>query len=158
MKTVVVILVVLLGLAGGGYWLAEYAFTPNAGRLIGYAIGNNELHVCITGEMTNLDPPRLSNMIPQWPEWVHDHFELRDSAGQRIELSRAGTSAVISAADAKLPAFFITASLKAGTQYTLDYLPVRTEKQRYRLTVTAAPDGHQFERTYFPPVGETAGR
>lgn len=158
MKQLMIALVVFLVLAAAGYWLLEREWSKDRGPQIGYALGNPtagdvELHVVVSREMSMIEKPRLTQSgAQQWLDWVKEHFDLRDAAGQQIPLARSGTSIVINEHEAFNPEFYVWARVHAGTTYTLDFIPVAGQPKRYRRTFTAAAEGQKFERDYFETV------
>jgi hypothetical protein len=158
MKQAVVATGIILVLAALGYWGLHREWTKDRGHQIGYALGNPvngdvELHVVVSRQMTLTQGPRaVGGGVGSWVDWVKEHFELRDAAGQQIPMNRSGTSTVINEREAFNPEFYVWAHVRGGTTYTLDYIPVFGQPKRYRHTFTAAPEGQKFERIYFETV------
>ena len=100
MKQLVIGVVIILMLAGLGFWLLNREWTKDRGPQIGFALGNPidgelELHVVVSRQMTMIQEPRVSTSgAQQWLDWVKDHFDVRDAAGQRLALNRSSTSIV----------------------------------------------------------------
>lgn len=155
MKQMVAVVVVVAVLAVVGYTLLMREAERDDGFLVGFAVGSmngptGELHVIISREMTNIGPPRRSpNGTVLWQEWAGDHFDLRGADGQSIRLVRAGTSSIIRDYQSFNPEFFLTAVVRVGDTYTLDYIPETGQPRRYRYTFTVPPDGLAFSRQYF---------
>lgn len=159
MKQAMIGAAVILMLAGLGYWLLQREWTKDRGHQIGYALGNPnngdvELHVVVSRQMTLIQGPRPTpgGGSQSWVDWVKEHFDLRDAAGQQIPMSRCGTSTVINEREAFNPEFYVWAHVRAGTTYTLDYIPTFGGSKRYRHTFTVPPEGQKFERIYFETV------
>lgn len=158
MKQALIGAAVILAVGFGTYAWLRHEWTKDRGHQVGWAIGKmnkdrGELHVIVTREMTIIEGPRgMLGGAPQWQDWVKDHFELKDAAGQRVQMNRAGTSTVINEREAFNPEFYVNAGVRIGTTYTIDYIPVVGQPKRYRHTFTVAPEGKEFERIYFPTV------
>jgi hypothetical protein len=150
--------VILVACTVGYYWLHHY-WSQDQGHLIGVALGNPrdgkvELHVVVSRGMVRAQAPPVAGRggAILWDQWTRDHFDLRDSAGKAVEMTRMGHSTLISDQKACNPEFFLQAWLRAGERYTLDYVPVSTDPQRYRHPFTVPPEGRPFERAHFALV------
>ncbi|HQL55087.1 MAG: hypothetical protein KA383_17630 [Phycisphaerae bacterium] len=153
------VLVLLVGgLVAYGVRHLRAQFSGAEGFPVGFALGNAgsnsiELHVAVTHDMVKADPPTITpNGVLLWNEWVPQHFELRDAAGQSVRLNRAGTSVVINERKAFNPEFYLVARLTPGTTYSLDYIPYVGENKRHRHTFTATAAEQPFQRLIFETI------
>lgn len=150
---------VILGLLCGGAWYGMYLMNKDTGYLVGYAIGqpdeNNQvqLQILTPNSMVLLDgPPITPEGHEDWPQWMKDHYTLKDSAGTEYTLDRIGrTSGDIrqTVADKANAEFICGTRIPAGGQYTLDVSPVLAEGKKYTLTFTAEPT--EYKRVNFLP-------
>lgn len=161
MKQAMVAVVILIALVFAGYHFMEKEVTKDRGHQVGFAIGLPrgdliELHVIVTRQMVTTEPPIAKGDagVPDWIEWVNQHWCLRDANGTKLTMNRAGTSPIIADQKAFNPEFFVKADLQKGASYTLEYVPYRAGTSCYRHAFTASPDGQPFQRLYF----ETAPR
>jgi len=115
-----------------------------------------QIHVGIPPLVPVADP--LDNNIKDfssWDEWVDLHFQLFDADGERIPLSRMGTSGLmLDDRIAGAPEFVIWAELKRGEPYHMDFMPVRKEGKLYRLEFTAPLEPKKVGRPAFQFVPE----
>jgi len=156
----IIILLVLMGvLVTGGYTFLQHQMMRDQGRLIPVAfgvVGNDtiEMHVAISDMMTLRDPPKVATRGRiLWKEWIEAHFVLRDDSGNRMAMRRLGTSALMMDNNAAgSQKFCLTATLKQGANYTLDYIPKSGGSSRYRHTFTAPSEPKDVWRLRFEPL------
>jgi hypothetical protein len=158
MKQALIGAVIILMVGGVGFWVLHHEWTKDRGQQVGFALGKSQggqvdLHVIVSRDMTLVEGPALApSGAIMWLDWVKDHFDLRDDAGQPVPMLRAGTSTLINEREAFNPEFYVTAKLRAGTAYTLDYIPHVGQPKRNRHTFTAPAEGQAFQRIYFKTV------
>ncbi len=159
MKKLLVGMFLFAAAVGVGVIFLENEWHRDRGEQIGIAAGNPsseslELNVVISRQMVTRDPPAhvAESGAVLWQEWVPAHFELTDQAGQRVSMQRAGTSSIINPRKAFNPEFYLTARVKPGGTYTLDYIPTVGATQRYRYIFTVPPEKMKYERVYFEPA------
>jgi hypothetical protein len=116
--------------------------------------GLYEMHIGVDFGMTRTEGPRLSRVGSlMWDEWIEDHFELLDSAGQRVRLSRANNSRLMPAS--KLPGtfeFYLSAPIQQEAAYQLTYTPRREELRKYRHKFIAPVGQKDPLREWFTAV------
>ncbi len=140
----VVGLLVLAGVVVGMWWGASKVTTQDS-FLVSLAFGfpkddEIEMHVVISMGMTALEAPRLDPLKGKvnWEGWVTDHFELRDPAGEVVQLFYKSGSDVIPGNKIRGAAEgYLFARVKKGVEYTLDYTPKRAESTHFTHTFTA---------------------
>ncbi len=117
-----------------------------------------QMHVGIRSGMLRQDPPRMARKGKKLlREWIGEHFVLRDKSGERVQMGRLGTSAMINESRASSAVeFSLTADLKKGEEYTLDYIRVLStvKPKRYRYAFTAPSEAEAVWHKRFPPVEE----
>ncbi|MCH8250882.1 MAG: hypothetical protein IID36_00365 [Planctomycetes bacterium] len=161
MKGLITLAVIGLLIAMGAiYATGEWAF-QDSGHLIAFACGNPsgdtvELQVAIPYRMTRLDPPRLdpqTGRFVRWSQWIEEHFELNDAAGNRIPLRRSNFANLIPQRKVGTPDFYLSGSLPADSSFSFDYLPIGiAQSKRYRYEFSITEEGRPFERVAFELV------
>lgn len=147
-------------LLGFGYWMVVLVGNEDPGVHLALAFGNPtedeneiEMHVVVGVVMAAVDRTRTDKTIPTWPEWIADHFDLTDAAGNTLELARTNFSSVITADQVVgTHEFFMKVKLKVGQPYTLDYTPVVAKGQTYRYTFTAPAAPETVKQIQFKPI------
>jgi len=157
MRTLVILLILGVCLFGGIWWLTMQA-SQDPGHNLGLAFGKVEgdtieMHMVIFGRTVRLDPPRVDLRTNQelWSEWVQNHFELKDSKGERVKLKRQMDSIVIQAKDitAGTPEFYLIGQLKKGERYDFDYIATLADGLHYRYSFTAPDEDVKLSRPMF---------
>ena len=116
-----------------------------------------QMHLSVPILTYRRDPPRPGPKdLPLIKEWIEDHYILRNAAGERTKLQRHGSSGLVEQSRASSAAeFFLMATLKKGTSYTLDFIPILGESNRYRYEFTAPHEPEEvFSRIFVPVKGE----
>lgn len=149
--------VALLGVAIiAGYFVLTGEMAEEQGPLVGVAFGlpendTIEVHLVVSGSMVRVDPPRMDlrgNIL--WDEWVEQHFQLRDEAGQPIKLIKQNASAVIPDHKAGgTPEFYLFARIKQSTKHNLSYRQVLSEGKAYQFDFTAPQEATDIRRVAF---------
>lgn len=139
------------------YFAVSRETAQDPGRMIPIGLGNAtptsvDLHLAVGIGMPRRDGPKLVHGVIQWDKWVEEHFELRDASGTRVPFRRNNFSRIIPEPTAGTPEFFLHATLKPGTTYTIDYIPVAGDPTRYRYKLTAPSENTGPERVVFAPV------
>jgi hypothetical protein len=152
----VVGLVIVVGCVAGGWYLLGRA-SEDPGFPMGIAFGNPhdgtiELHLVVELGMVRTEGLKAhpAGGLETWDDWIADHFDLRDSAGTKLQLTKDGWSDVIGQDQAKNPEFFLKGKLKAGESYTLKYIPRRAGLVKHRHSFTAPATAQKFQRVFFP--------
>jgi len=163
MKSMVVLAVlaflVLIGLLG---WL-QYESNRDHGHLVAFACGNPregtlELQIVVSMRMVRLDPRRFkeNGKLQTWREWVEEHFELRDAAGEVVPLKRAHFANLITQSKVGTPDSYLLANLQPNADYSLDYRPIGPiEGRSYRVTFNTEAEGLPFARRQLDLVPES---
>ena len=150
----------LAAMAAGLLWwiLAQPGKDQGMGLAMAYGNvkddGSIEVVTAIDMPMTIRDGPRLDERGNQmWPEWVTDHFSLRDASDTPVELTRIGHSPLV---DERYvggaPDFYLQAMLRIGAKYTFDYRPKLSGAKVYRLVFTAPAEKQRVARPTFELV------
>ncbi|MGD8450533.1 MAG: hypothetical protein PVJ57_01835 [Phycisphaerae bacterium] len=163
MKPRAIIGLVIVAACGLGAWYVYSQTKSDPGFAIGLAMGNPEsgdieLHVVVAMAMTMQD--KLTSVTladgtvsrQTWPEWIAEHFVLRDDSGQKIELRKEGWSNLIKERQALNPEFYLVGKLKSDVRYTFDYIPSRDSSVRHRYAFVAPAEAQPFERVYFETI------
>ena len=153
-------------------WIVHYMGTDK-GTLIGVAFDSArsdsiEIHWAVPMGMLKVEGPRVDEgktvtrkdgstyQVParvHWDEWVTEHFQLRDSSGKTVELSRKSYSKQFDGAKGySLVEFFLVGKLTPGREYKLDYKPKRAEAKCYRRALAAPKGDTKAKRLTFEPV------
>ncbi len=155
---VFVVLLTICCFAGGLYF--GYQTSKDQGHQLAMAFSDVSAEImqvqCGVGtSLTMFDPPKTNSRgVPLWPEWIDDHFTVRDADGKKLLFRRMGTSRLfLDDRAAGSPEFVLHVDLKKGETYTFDYLEVRGEDKLYRyvLTIPNEPEKvrrHLFERCF----------
>lgn len=156
MKGLIVLVVIAILVAIIGFRFTSSSKTVES-KPIGVAAGKATNGVCkfdmvISMGMARGEGPRVKGGVPDWNEWISEHFILTDNSGTRVEMKRANFSDLISDKDAMNPDSFLTAQIKPSVGYVLDYKPMRDDPRRYRFEFTVQPDGRPFSREFFVPI------
>jgi len=161
MKGIVILIIFLCICAFIGSMLLtrEVMRDPGVPLAVAYGMPGDDtiqIHVGVPPLVPVADP--LDNNIEDassWEEWVDLHFQLSDVAGNRIPLTRIGTSGLmLDEKAAGAPEFVLWAEVKKGERYLLDFVPIRAEGKRYRLSFTAPLESKKVGRPAFEPVPE----
>lgn len=159
MKALIAFLVVgVIVVIAFGWWYAIGA-AADAGFRIPFACGKGrsgalEVHVAVAMQMTALEPPRVDPVsgAVYWTEWVDEHFELRDASDQLVRLQRNNFSSLIPEGKVGSPDFYLIGQIQEGTRYTFDYIPIKTNPERYRYEFMVSGSGQEFGRVHFAPL------
>lgn len=113
--------------------------------------GEMPMHVALPIAIQGTDPPKLlpSGRYQDWNEWIDDHFDLTDAAGKDIKIGRIAHTKLIGEQDAGNVECYLDLRVKPGAAYTLDYIPVSTAPDKYRLEFTAPSAATDPERIQF---------
>ncbi|MEM1108208.1 MAG: hypothetical protein AAGH99_05895 [Planctomycetota bacterium] len=141
-----------------GIFFGLKVINADSGQLVGYAIGqpdaNNEyeLQIVVSLMATAFDGPTqlTSSGKPDWNHWLSVHFVLKDDAGNTVDLRKGGfKSKDINEMQAGTAEFIALGKLAVGKTYTLTYIPVVGEPEKYTKEITAA--AKEFRRENFEP-------
>lgn len=153
-----VVWTLILGSLGLSLFFGMQMVTGDQGRFIGHAVSAPDANdeVQLQGIATLLDaadgPSQfLANGTPDWDAWLVDHYRLRDSAGNPVEMTRGGgfRSQGIKESDAGTAELIWLAQLKAGDTHTLTFIPVVGQKEQYSREIPAVET--EFSRVNFEP-------
>lgn len=159
MKNLIVLFVIGLLIFSAVYYVT-FKTSEDPGQNFGLAFGNAdgdaiEMHTVIFGLTIRRDPPRvdLKTGTTYWDEWVQNHFQLTDAAGNPVPLKREMGSSVIQGKDIKAgtPEFFLVAVLKKGAKYDFDFVPYRGSPDVYRYSFTCPSQDETIRRPLFKP-------
>ena len=162
MKGAKVLAIVGLAVGCGLYLYTQVWVAEDPGHLIAYACGNPkegqvQIQVAVPYRMTRLDPPRVDEKgeFITWEQWIAEHFEIRNAAGELVHMQQAHFANLIPEAKVGTPDFYAVGSLAAGSPYTFDYLPLGiAQSKRYRHAFSVTDTGKPFERAHFGYVDE----
>ncbi len=164
MRSVVIAGLLFVVLATGIHMLFLREMGKDQGREVLVAFGvpmgdTIQMHVGIKVGVLFRDPPRVDAKGRRLlKEWVAEHFFLREKSGERVNMKRLGTSAMIESARAAAAVeFSLEATLKQGAEYTLDFTPDTTEPKRYRYEFTAPSEEEEAWHKKFLPAEEEDG-
>lgn len=116
--------------------------------------GDMQMHVSIPPMIAHKDPPRVNSRgVSLWKDWVADHFQILDESGQSIRLQRLGTSGLLGDQSGASD-FALWTELKQGKSYTMDFVPIRDEENRYRFAFEVPVEATKPYFTTFEPVEE----
>lgn len=161
MKSLVILALIVIALFAAVSWWLMHETMSDQGTWVAFAFGNEsadeiEVHIPVDMGMTMRERPKFTDKGDlHWEEWVAEHWQIMDEAGEPLPIQRMGHSLIISDEKARSnPEFYIKAKLKTGKQYTIEYKPKRAEKLRYRHTLTAPAEAQKVTRLQFPPYEE----
>lgn len=148
----------MLIVALSGMFYGMKALNADSGQLVGYAISapdaNNEseLQIVVSLMTTAMDGPTqfTASGKPDWEHWLDGHFVLTDDTGNVIDLKKGGfKSKDIDEMKAGSAEFIALGKLDAGKTYTLDFIPVVGQPEKYTKTIKGA--AKEFRRENFEP-------
>lgn len=148
----------MLIVALSGMFYGMQVLNADSGQLVGYAISapdaNNEceLQIVVSLMTTAMDSPTqfTASGKPDWDHWLTDHFVLTDDAGNVIDLKKGGfKSKDIDEMKAGSAEFIALGQLEAGKTYTLDFIPVVGQPEKYTKTIEGS--AKEFRRENFDP-------
>lgn len=157
MKTIVILLVLLVLVAGGMYLWFNREAAIDRGLLVSHGFtepsdGASEIHVEFTEDMVRSDPP------PGWPDeavdwktWTKAHFELRDSSDQPVDVGHVVSSPVAVEHRGSPAVGFATGAVTVDAAYTVVYIPVASQSKRYILKFTVPATEMYAKQIYFVP-------
>ncbi len=157
----------LIGVVGIGvtFWLMKEC-TSDQGISITLACGNPNdgtvaMHAAMDMGIMRREGLRQAPDVSEdvlWREWLDEHFQLRDAAGESVHIERVGQSLLINVNKMPgAPDFFLTARLRSGETYSFDYKPWRAKATKYRHTFVAPADKTEMKRWNFE-LAEGPGR
>ncbi|MFH1745859.1 MAG: hypothetical protein ABIG44_02330 [Planctomycetota bacterium] len=166
MQKVIIWIVVLAFVCCLGAWALKSFKSEETSFVIGFAIGNLfedqlEMHIIVSPDITGVEGQRRiplasgGNSVQTWDEWIAEHFNIIDSAGQKVTFRKVGFSNLITEQQAHSPEFFISGKVRARETYTVEYIPFAREILCYRQTVTVTAEGQPFKRHDFPMADKT---
>jgi hypothetical protein len=83
-----------------------------------------EMNVAVSMFLPRKDPPKFKDNIPQWDQWVAEHFQVVDSSGAKVPLQRANSSSLLSDRQSGgTPECWLKARLKPGGSYVFTFIP-----------------------------------
>ncbi len=160
MKGLIVLVLIGVAVVVGFIWSAS-RMSADPGRTIALVFGvpdeeTIEIHAAVAPGMVAAEGPRMDrNGNVLWDEWIAEHFDLRDEAGDKVPMHRRNFSDLIPANKVVgTPEFYVAAKLRIGGRYTFDYIPLVRVGKRYRHTFTAPEDDTSVKRPNFGPVSE----
>lgn len=148
----------MLILALSGMFYGMKVINADSGQLVGYAVStpdaNNEceLQIVVSMMTTAMDAPTqfTASGKPDWNHWLTGHFTVTDDAGQTVDLKKGGfKSQDIDEMKAGTAEFIALGQLDADKTYTLDYIPVVGQPEKYTTTIQGATK--EFRRENFEP-------
>ncbi|MEO0513907.1 MAG: hypothetical protein AAF086_01255 [Planctomycetota bacterium] len=148
----------MLLVALSGMFYGMKMLNADSGELVGYAISapdaNNEceLQIVVSLMTTAMDAPTqfTASGKPDWEYWLDGHFIVTDDAGNTVDLKKGGfKSRDIDENKAGTAEFIALGTLEAGKTYTLDYIPVVGQPEKYSMTIQGA--AKEFRRENFEP-------
>lgn len=138
MRGLVGLAIVGLVAIGGMYYLMNEA-SKDPGIPVAFAVGNHDgekmqAHLCVQPGMTMTEGPRrdLRGTV-YWDEWAEEHFKVVDEKGERAPITfRAGSNLISEQKAGGVPEGFLSANIRTGGDYTIDYKPRKGESKTYR--------------------------
>jgi hypothetical protein len=156
-KTIVIMLVLLVLVAGGMYLWFNRAAAIDRGLLVSHgftepADDKSEIHIEFTEDMVRSDPPRgWPDEAVDWKAWTKAHFELRDSSDQPVDLGHVVSSPVAMDHRGSPAVGFATGGVTVGASYTAVYIPNASQATRYSLKFTVPATEMYAKQVYFVP-------
>jgi hypothetical protein len=156
-KTIVIMLVLVVLVAGGMYLWFHREASIDRGLLISYGFtepsdGQSEIYVEFTQEMVKSDPPPgWPDEVIDWKTWTKGHFELRDSSDQPLDVGHAVDTSVATDHMGSPAAGFAKGEVTVGASYTVLYIPIASQAKRYSLNVTVPSTKTYAKQVYFLP-------
>lgn len=157
MKTIVILLVLLVLVAGGMYFWFQREASVDRGLLISYGFtepfnGQSEINIEFTEDMVKSDPPQgWPDAAVDWKAWTRGHFELRDGSDQPVEVGHVVSSSIASDHRGSPAVGFAKGDVTVGASYTAVYIPIASQAKRYSLKVTVPPTKTYAKQIYFVP-------
>jgi hypothetical protein len=144
----------IIAMLGGTYWVLSLAVSQEPELLVPVGFGEPrgdhvEFNFAVSMMMPRRDPPKLHNGVVLWNEWVADHFTVQSDDGERLTLRRSDFSKAIPSQVAGTPEFFLIGTLESGVAYTLEYVPLLGEPERYRYEFVAPTEPRPAARVVF---------
>jgi len=151
--------ILLLGGLGAGVLYTIKVMNEDPGYMVGYAFGGAsdatiDMHIVVTLAAPMKDAPPLgADMEPDWPQWITDHYDVRDASGNAVSFRRNISSTAIRESDIKggLPDSYLIGELQQGTTYTFKYTPIVGEPETYIYEFVAPSANEKFSRKTFTP-------
>ncbi|MEM8738164.1 MAG: hypothetical protein AAGG38_06760 [Planctomycetota bacterium] len=139
-----------------GIFLGLQAINKDSGRLIGYAIGEADAQqkcqlqilIPLTAKIDSPVTTYKPNGKPDWDHWLNTHFIITDPSGQTVTLRQGKSkSADIDTMQAGTAEFIALGELDAGQTYTVDFIPVVGQPEKYSSAFVG--QGKAFRRETF---------
>lgn len=154
MKGLLVLLVLALAFAGVIFWYTQKQMEKMPDEYIAIAFGQPtddqiKMDVAISIAMPRREYPRFDPITGAvyWQEWVDEHFDLRDGAGNKVMFQRQSMSQLMSDQEVGgSPEFFLTGMIKKNANYTFVYIPVLALGEQFRYEFTAPAEDTNMER------------
>jgi hypothetical protein len=155
MRALITVLVIV-GACGAAFYFMLAKVNEDPGFAIPVAFGapvgsEVEMNVAVSMLMPRREGPKLVRADLLWDEWVADHFDLRDTAGNKVAFVRSNFTQLMTEREAGgTPEFYLITKLRPGQAYTFDYTPVMPAP-RYRYAFTAPTAAKRAEWLTFKP-------
>lgn len=154
-----IVWVMILGALGGSVFYSVGMMNQDRGYPVGLAFGRAdgttiELHIVVPLSMPMIDPPPLTaGFKPDWPQWIVDHYDVRDAAGNAVTFRRNINSTVIKEHEVRFPPdCYLIGQVTQGTTYTFELIPKLGEPEKYKYEFTAPSVKEAFSRKTFEPA------
>ena len=159
MATKALVWVLILGSLGLSVLYTIKVMNEDTGRLVGFAFGGAsgstiDMHIVVPLAAPMIDGPPLGvDMEPDWPQWIADHYDVRDASGNAVSFRRNINSTAIRESEVKggLPDSYLIGELQQGTSYTFTYTPIVGEPEKYKYEFVAPSAKEPFSRKNFDP-------
>jgi hypothetical protein len=160
MKGLIILTLVVI-LVGAGIWVGVIRSTmSDQGTIFLVVMGNPnektvEFDVCVELGMAHMANPRLDERNePKWDEWIDEHFEMKDPAGNKAPHIRVAHTMLVDENKVKhLPEFYVQYQIENGKDYTLDFIGGREGNVHYRYKFTASDKYGPTRETSVPVEG-----
>jgi len=151
-----IVWLMILGALGGSAFYGVKMMNEDRGIPVGIAFGRAdgttiELHIVVPLSMPMIDsPPLNASFKPDWPQWIIDHYDVRDAAGNPVTFRRSINSTVIKEHEVRfLPDSYLSGQLTQGTTYTIELIPMLNEPEKYKYEFTAPSANETYSRKNF---------
>jgi hypothetical protein len=151
--------IIFLGVLGGGAFYSVKMVSEDPGHMVGMAFGNAsetavDIHIAVPISMPKVDPPPLNaDFKPDWPQWIIDHYDVRDAAGNAVVFRRNINSTLITDNEIRFPPdCYLVGQMTPGTTYTFELTPKLSEPEKYKFEMVAPSEKVKFSRKTFKPA------